>query len=86
MSERGRIKWFNNRAGWGFIERPGGPDIFVSHSEITGDGFKALQAGDAVEFSVRRSRRGPYAVNVVRLPAQTAPAPAVGEASAARTP
>ncbi len=72
MIERGRIKWFNNRAGWGFIERIGRPDLYVHHSEITGDGFKALHAGDLVEFVVVKNRRGLRATQVKRLPAPEA--------------
>jgi len=61
MLERGRIKWFNNRAGWGFIARAEGPDILLRHDRLEGEGFKALRPGQWVEFSVRKGRRGFYA-------------------------
>jgi len=67
MAERGQVKWFNNQAGWGFIERPGAPDVYLHHDEVEGDGFKSLHAGDLVEFTVRKGRRGLFAESVVRL-------------------
>jgi CspA family cold shock protein len=67
MVERGCVKWFNNRTGWGFIARAGGADVFVRHDRISGDGYKLLRPGDTVEFVVRQSRRGPYAINVIVL-------------------
>jgi len=69
MLERGQVKWFNNRAGWGFISRAQGPDVFVRHDRIAGDGYKLLRPGDRVEFTIRKGRRGPYAlaVNIVEL-------------------
>jgi CspA family cold shock protein len=67
MTERGSVKWFNNRAGWGFIQRADGPDVFVRHDRIAGPGFKQLHPGDLVEFVVRQSRRGPYALEVTVL-------------------
>lgn len=69
MLERGTIKWFNNRAGWGFIARERGGDVFLRHDRLGGEGFKALQAGQAVEFEVRSGPRGPFAVSVSLLPA-----------------
>jgi cold shock protein len=67
MALQGRVKWFNNAAGWGFIVRDGEPDVFVRHDQIVGDGFKVLQEGDRVEFEERQGKRGPYAVGVVRI-------------------
>jgi cold shock protein len=67
MVERGCVKWFNNRTGWGFITRAGGPDVFVRHDRIAGEGYKLLRPGDTVEFVVRQGRRGPYAMNVIVL-------------------
>ena len=67
MVERGRIKWFNNRAGWGFIARRGAPDVYIHHDQVLGDGFKSLQAGDLVQFTVRKGPRGLFAESVVRL-------------------
>jgi CspA family cold shock protein len=67
MPERGRVKWFNIRAGWGFIERARGGDVFVRHDAIQGDGFKVLRRGEEVEFTLSRGPHGPHAVDVVRL-------------------
>jgi CspA family cold shock protein len=67
MSERGRIKWFNNRAGWGFIARPDARDVYVRHDRIVGSGFKVLHEGDLVEYELRESRHGPYAIKVVTV-------------------
>jgi CspA family cold shock protein len=69
MVEQGHVKWFNNRAGWGFISRTQGPDVFVRHDRIVGDGYKSLRPGDRVEFTVRRGRRGPYAIGVTVIAA-----------------
>ena len=49
---RGTVKWFNEKKGFGFIQQEGGPDVFVHFSAITGDGFKTLTEGQAVEFEV----------------------------------
>ncbi len=65
MAEQGRIKWFNNRAGWGFISRPGGPDVYVRHDRVVGEGFKVLHEGDLVEYVLRKGHQGPYAADVV---------------------
>lgn len=67
MAILGRVKWFNNHAGWGFIERQGGPDVYVRHDQIAGDGFKVLQEGDLVEFEERQGERGAYAAGVIRV-------------------
>ena len=64
MPEEGTVKWFNDRKGYGFIQRENGKDVFVHFSNITGDGFKSLQEGDQVSFEVTESERGPQAVNV----------------------
>jgi CspA family cold shock protein len=65
---RGRIKWFNDAKGFGFIEQPdGGEDIFVHFSAITMDGFKTLAEGQEVEFEVRETDKGLQASNVTRL-------------------
>jgi len=63
----GRVKWFNNRKGFGFIEVEGGKDVFVHHSAIQGEGFKSLQEGDAVEFEVTDGPKGPQASNVKKI-------------------
>jgi CspA family cold shock protein len=67
MTERGRVKWFNNRAGWGFIAREDAEDVFVRHDQIEGDGYKVLHEGDSVEFELAEGQRGLYATRVVRL-------------------
>ncbi|OXM14816.1 cold-shock protein [Paenibacillus herberti] len=65
--QRGTVKWFNAEKGYGFIEMEGGSDVFVHYSAITGEGFKTLDEGQAVEFNVVDGSRGPQAENVVRL-------------------
>ncbi len=69
MSERitGTVKWFNGSKGFGFIEREGGDDVFCHYSAISGEGFRNLDEGDKVEFSVEDNPRGPQAVDVVKL-------------------
>ena len=64
-SETGTVKWFNSRKGFGFIEREGADDVFVHYSTIQGDGFKNLEEGQKVEFSVTEGDKGPQAENVV---------------------
>lgn len=69
MSEReaGTVKWFNRTKGYGFIERENGPDVFVHYSAIQGHGFRNLDEGDRVEFTVGNSPKGLQAEKVVRL-------------------
>ena len=71
MSERiiGTVKWFNGSKGFGFIEREDGPDVFVHYSAIQseGDGFRNLQEGQQVEFTVEQGEKGPNATNVVAM-------------------
>ncbi|MCK5534110.1 cold shock domain-containing protein [bacterium] len=65
---KGKVKWFNESKGFGFIERDDGSgDVFVHYSSIGGNGFKTLVEGDAVEFDVEDSDRGPKASNVVKI-------------------
>lgn len=65
----GKVKWFNNDKGYGFIEQEGGSDIFVHYSQIEpGErGFKALEEGQEVEFEITQGPKGPQAENVVKL-------------------
>jgi CspA family cold shock protein len=65
--ETGTVKWFNNAKGYGFIGREGADDVFVHHTGIRGDGYKSLQEGERVEFTVEQGTKGPQAVDVVRL-------------------
>lgn len=65
--EQGTVKWFNADKGFGFIEVEGGDDVFVHFSAIVSDGFKSLDEGQRVEFSVVQGNRGPQAENVVKL-------------------
>jgi CspA family cold shock protein len=69
MSDRviGTVKWFNGTKGFGFIEREGGPDVFVHFSAIKGDGFKNLQEGQKVEFTIEKGPKGLQAADVVIL-------------------
>ena len=71
MSERiiGTVKWFNGTKGFGFIEREDGPDVFVHYSAIQSedDGFRNLQEGQQVEFTVEQGEKGPSATNVVPM-------------------
>jgi CspA family cold shock protein len=60
----GTVKWFNDAKGFGFLAQEGGPDVFVHHSEIRGEGFKTLSEGDKVSFEVVDSPKGPRAANV----------------------
>ncbi|RLD01081.1 MAG: cold-shock protein [Chloroflexi bacterium] len=69
MSERiiGTVKWFNGTKGYGFLAREDGPDVFVHYSAIQGDGYRNLQEGQQVEFTVEQGAKGPQATNVVAL-------------------
>jgi CspA family cold shock protein len=62
----GKVKWFNEAKGFGFIEVEGGADVFVHFSAIQGDGFKSLDEGQEVEFDITDGQRGPQASNVTR--------------------
>ena len=63
---QGTVKWFNDRKGFGFIQRDDGTDVFVHHSTITGTGFKSLTEGEQVTFEVEKGPKGLAAVNVAR--------------------
>jgi len=64
---KGKVKWFNTKKGYGFIEMEDGKDIFVHHSEIQSQGFRSLEEGENVEFEVRQSPKGMHAANVIKL-------------------
>ncbi|MCY8425049.1 cold-shock protein CspD, partial [Bacillus vallismortis] len=63
----GKVKWFNNEKGFGFIEVEGGDDVFVHFTAIEGDGYKSLEEGQEVSFEIVEGNRGPQASNVVKL-------------------
>ena len=63
--ESGIVKWFSNSKGYGFIEQEEGPDVFVHHSGINANGFKTLNEGDSVTFTIEQGSKGPAAVNVI---------------------
>jgi len=67
MKETGTVKWFNDSKGFGFITRESGPDVFVHHSAIQGEGFRSLSEEQAVEFEVTQGPKGAQAQNVVKL-------------------
>lgn len=61
----GKVKWFNPRKGYGFIEAPDGREVFVHYSNIGGEGFKTLDEGDTVTFDIVEGEKGPRATNVL---------------------
>ena len=63
----GRVKWFNDSKGFGFLEQENGDDVFVHFSAITGDGFKSLAEGDEVTFDLVKGPKGLQAANVTRV-------------------
>lgn len=63
----GRVKWFNEKKGYGFIETDNQGDVFVHYSAIDGSGFRSLNEGEAVSFEVEQGSKGPQAVKVRRI-------------------
>ncbi|MBF0488106.1 MAG: cold-shock protein [Nitrospirae bacterium] len=66
MSFNGKVKWFNETKGYGFIQKEDGTDIFVHYSAIQGSGYKSLKEGQAVTFDIVEEDKGPKAANVQR--------------------
>ena len=64
---KGRVKWFNNQKGYGFIQDESGKDIFVHYTGLNMSGFKSLEEGNEVEFDIVQGEKGPQASNVVKL-------------------
>jgi CspA family cold shock protein len=67
MLKRGKVKWFNDKKGFGFIAQEGGRDVFVHFSNIKGEGYKSLAEGQEVEFEIVDGAKGPQAVNVSKV-------------------
>jgi len=63
---RGRVKWFNEQKGFGFISQEGGDDLFVHFSSIKQEGFKVLREGDEVEFEIAQGKKGLQAIDVLK--------------------
>lgn len=66
MPITGRVKWFSNAKGFGFIAQEGGPDVFVHYSSIAKEGYKTLEEGDVVTFEIAQGEKGTQATHVVR--------------------
>lgn len=64
---KGKVKWFNDAKGYGFIEQDAGEDVFVHFTAIRSDGFKTLAEGQEVEFEVQDGAKGPQASNVMKM-------------------
>ncbi len=64
---KGTVKWFNEAKGFGFIEQESGPDVFAHFSAIASTGFKTLNEGQAVQFTLTQGQKGPQAENIVAL-------------------
>jgi cold shock protein len=65
--EQGTVKWFNASKGYGFIQRDSGGDVFVHYKSITQEGFKSLNQGEKVQFSVENTQKGLQAINVSKI-------------------
>jgi CspA family cold shock protein len=64
---RGKVKWFNNQKGYGFITPEEGKDVFVHHTAIQGEGYKSLEEGQEVEFEIKTGPKGEQAVDVKKV-------------------
>ena len=64
---KGKVKWFSNLKGYGFITPENGKDVFVHHTAITGEGYKSLEEGQEVEFEIKQGPKGEQAANVVKI-------------------
>ncbi len=64
---QGKVKWFSNKKGYGFITPENGADVFVNHTAIQGDGYKTLEEGQEVEFDIEKGPKGEQATKVVKL-------------------
>ena len=64
---KGKVKWFSNQKGYGFITPENGKDVFAHHSAIQGDGYKSLEEGQEVEFEIKEGPKGEQAANVTKL-------------------
>lgn len=67
MRVRGKVKWFSDAKGYGFISQEDGPDVFVHHSNIVAEGFRTLEEDQEVEFEIVEGKKGPQAQNVVKI-------------------
>lgn len=84
MPEKGKVKWFSNVKGYGFIEKEGGgQDIFVHYASIQGEGYKTLEGGDEVTYEITQGEKGPQANQVVRLKKEKKETPPSAEAAPA---
>ena len=63
----GKVKWFNDEKGWGFIKQDNGPDVFVHYSQINGEGRRRLFEDETVEFEITQGQKGPAAANVRKV-------------------
>jgi cold shock protein len=64
---KGKVKWFNNQKGYGFITPENGKDVFVHHTAIKTEGYRTLEEGQAVEFEIQQGPKGEQAVDVVKV-------------------
>ena len=64
---QGKVTWFNDATGFGFVQQDGGPDVFVHYTAIASEGFRSLAEGDVVEFEVKQGPKGLQAANVKKV-------------------